>query len=555
MNLTASGSSTSTGTGAVAEIIPAALTSTGASTSSGSATIATQLPTGSLTDFGVWPAALPDPAMSCVEAVSAPDSTGRTYLSATIPTAYTTAVGQLWNAAASAAVTGTFQHVAGNTPAITNVQIEPGPDTNLLPVDAADYRDHMVYAQASTTSGGVTTWDALPTRVQGQALSGQWCAQLANIGTISPYSMGALPQACTAVIAGDEYIGSVSIKIQRANTVWYGKIIWFDANFNVLTPSLSASQVHPGGGVYQQIRVRGQAPSGAVWAAIVPAVTPLAAGDGEVCYVDCHRLWSLQPSATSAPASFQYARQQNISVKANRVNYATNPSFTQDIGGWWGQGGTTGTPATWDGTVGRSAPGALKMSVPYVAGNTNYPQCGTFSQGPGGGGLAPGIAQGLTGMTYTLSAYVMPLPDMPTIRMYCVLGGGLGGIYVAGTTTAQVEPDAQGWYRLSVTVTVPQSVAGSLSLLFNISQSDWASYATTIGWWIDDVLVEASPLLGTYFDATLPSPDYVWEGTPFRSRSHYYQNFRFLQYRLSELLEDALPVGVAYQLLFAQPDS
>lgn len=568
MTLSATGASTSSGAANITALIPLVLTAVGGSQSSGSAMCSTSLPVGGVFDLAVWPNSFPDPAMCCVESWGAVSSAepGRLGFTATAPTAYATALGPLWNAATSVAATATWQETSPantNLKAVTDVQLEHATATNLLAADASDYRSQMLYAQASTTTSGVTTWDALPTRVQGHALSGQWCGQLANTGGFTPYSMGALPTATAAVTPTGNYMGSVNLSIERAGAQWYTQIIWYDANYNIISISTGTVMTHPGGSAYQQGVVRGLAPSttsgasaNAAFAAVVPAVTPVATGDGELAWVDCHRLWSISLALTSYyPQNFQYARQQNITMVANRINYATNPSFTNNISGWWGVGGTTSNPATWDGTVGRDAPGSLKMSVSYVPGNTVYPQCGTFTQGPGGGAIAPGIAQGKTGHTYTLSAYVLPLPNMPTIKMWCVLGGGQGGLYVQGTTTAQVAPDAEGWYRLSVTVTVPQSMAGSLSLLFNISESDWASYATTIGWWVDDVLAEESPVVGDYFDATFASPDYLWDGTPFESRSHYYQDLRFLEYRLNALLADALPVGAPYQLLFAQPNS
>lgn len=550
MNLTASGASVSSGIGAVTGITPPYLSASGASLSSGSSVVTTAQPLGSMCDFGTWPSWMPDPAMSLVQSVGAPEGNGRMALSATVPTSYQTALGTLWNAAAYAAVAGTWQHTATNT-ALTQVQIEMLPGVNLLPPDAADYRDRMLYTQGSSTTGGVTTWDAAVERVSGHALSGDWCAQLTNSGGLSPYSMAPLPSALFPVVAGTTYQGKVSLAIARAGASWGAKLLWFDANFNPVGTTSGGATTHPGGLAYQQAVVRGVA-SG-VYGAVVPFVTPAAVGDGEVAYADCHRVTTLTPRLTSAPSPWQPARQQNITIRANRVNYAVNPSFAQDIGGWYGQGGTTGTPAAWDGTVGRSLPGSLKVSVPYVAASPP-PMCGSYPVGATGSGVLAGISAGRSGHTYTLSAYVLPLAGIPPVRMYVQIGG-TNGLTVPGTTTAEVSPDAQGFYRLSATVTVPQSMAGSLAVMLQVSPTDWAAHAATVGWWVDDVLVEESPLLGTYFDAALASPDYLWEGTAFRSRSHYYQNLRFLQYRLSALVEDALPAGVPYQILLAQPDS
>lgn len=561
MNLTATGSSTSAGTGTPTEVTPPFLTAIGSSMSFGSAGVATGLLPGAVTDFGVWPAAFPDPAACCVEAVSAPDSTGRAFLAATVPTQYTTALGTLWNAAAYAAATGTFQHVSGNIPALTDIQLEQGPDTNLLPPDAADYRDELVYEQATVfIGGGANAWDATVTRVQGYALSGQWCGQLVNNGALSPYSMHPLVTACAAVVPGAEYIGTVNISLERAGASWTGQLMWYDASFKLISTTVSAAQAHPGSMAYQQIRVRDQAPAvangataDAAWVAVVPAITPVAVGDGEVCYVDCHRVWSLQPSATATPSPFEPARQQVITVRANRVNYVTNPSLTNDVVGWWTSGGGTGTEIAWDGTEGRSEPGALKCSAVYTAGS-NAPLCGTLLQAAGQ--AAPGMIAGFSGRTYTFSAYVKLQADSPPIQMNAVFGGGGPGAKTLGTMdTTETEPDGDGYYRLWVTATIPPSLNGSMMMSFGVAGSAWSAHAADVTWWVDDAMAEESPLLGTYFDASLPSPDYVWEGTAFRSRSHYYQNFRFLRYRLNDLLSDALPVGVSYQLLFAQPDS
>lgn len=558
MNLSATGLSASTGSADLTPQIPGVLSGSGASASSGDAVIVTLIPLGAVRDLGVWPATLPDPAMSLVGSVSSPGSNGRTYLSATAPNGYATALGQLWPAAATVAATATWQETTpANTKlkAITDVQLERAPSGNLLPPDAADYRDQLVYEQSSTTVGGVVTYDAQVSRVSGYAMTGTWCGQLVNSGGVNPYSMNALPGHYAPVVAGAMYRAVVHVSIARANANWYPLLVWYDANFNEVGFTTGTTVVHPGSFAYQQGRVRGPAPTAsgpnaaAAWAAVIPVIVPAAVGDGEIAYVDNHRIYTLTQSLTSVPQAYAPARQQNIILRANRINYAQNPSLSQNLFGWWSAAGTTSNPGTWDSTVGRSAPGSMKMAIPYGSGGA-YPRVGTYTSGVGS------IAQGKAGETFTLSAYVLPVNDCPQINILVSVGGDTpSAVPFYGTNTSEVEPDDEGWYRLSVTCTIPQSTSGSMGVIVYVPQANWDAHGAEVDFWVDDLLVEPGSLVGDYFDAAALSPDYLWEATPFQSRSHYYANLRFLQYRLGALLSGALPVGVPYQVLYAQPDS
>jgi len=564
MNLTASGQSTSVGNAQdPANNVPVDIAAYGASQTSGSAVCVTYVPLGAMADFGAWPTVLPDPAVSCVLADVAPVATGgRVSITATTPAEYDTALGTLWNSAAYGSVRGSWvqgQHSGINqSTALTQVQLERTEAANLLPPDAQDYRDNLVYQQYSTTVSGATTWGASITRSQDRALSGLWSGKFVNTPQgFATYAPGALPAAMAPVVAGTHYSGSVNLAIERTGAQWQVQLNWYDGNFDLLTPTTSAAVTHPGGFAWQPASVTGIAPvasggnGAAVWAAVVPVVTPLTPGDGEIAYADVHRLWSTQPAQTLAPTTFVPARQQNIVVKANRVNYANNPGFTTSTYGWWGQGGTGSSPLSWEPAVGRSVPGAAKLTATYGAG-AMYPQMGTLSQTTGSAG---GITTGRSGETFTLSCYVLPGPQSPNINLQAIIGGGDGGIYVPGTSTLGLMPDANGWYRLSVTTTIPPESSGAIEMLLAINPTDWTTNARDVSWWVDDVLVEQSSLLGEYFDASLPSPDYLWEGTAFESRSHYYQGLRILQYRINELVEQSLPIGVPYQILLAQPDS
>ncbi|MEU0213728.1 hypothetical protein ABZ281_00920 [Streptomyces sp. NPDC006265] len=67
----------------------------------------------------------------------------------------------------------------------------------------------------------------------------------------------------------------------------------------------------------------------------------------------------------------------------------------------------------------------------------------------------------------------------------------------------------------------------------------------------DRLLVEQADKLAPYFDGNEPSADYVWEGTPGDSRSHYYRGKRVSQYRLDQLIQRQIGVGASYRLVYA----
>lgn len=547
INDSASGASYSSGSAAAAVGYPGNLSAYGASQSSGDANATTSLPNAALSDFGIWDNTGVDPAISCLLATTpgAPDS--RAYAAAYAPVDYVTALGTLWHGAAFAALRATWNSTGQS--AISAAQFEPNTaGTNLLGPDAADYRGKLVYQRARPTVGGTPVWDAIVSRSQDHPLTGKWSGKLVNDGAAAWYSMDPLAPALVPASAGKSYTGSVWVALPRAGATWTAGLHFYDSSGIGLigTWQYTAYATHPGGNAYQPSTATAVAPAGTAYVAVVPHIQAAAIGDGEIAYVDCHRVTCSSLSTVLTPSAYSPARRQNITVRANRVNYVLNPSFATDTYGWWINGGGAGTALTQDPTVGHAAPGAGKVSCVYTPGSSN-PQMGTSSVGTAL--LTPGL-------TYTLSAHVLHDPTAFPLRIFAVIGGGgPDQQYILGNDTTQVLPDAAGWYRLWVTVTVPVTTNGVTSLMVTMRSADWTAYAGNTNFWVDDALAEPSPLLGDYFDGSQPSPDYMWEATPNRSRSHYYRDFRSLQYRLSGLVSGAVPMGVPYQLSYAQPDS
>lgn len=545
--ITASGASFSAGTAAgPALLTPGALSAFGGAQSAGAARIALALPVGALSDFAIFDPTGVDGAVSCLLAVSAGATNARAFAAATAPMTYTTALGTLWNGAVNGAVRAVWSGL--NVAPITDVQFEAVGNDNLLPPDAADYRSKLVYT-------GVLH-DAVVTRSQDRALTGTWAGKLVNASTdpvtVTTYTSWPTTAAMCPVTVGDLVRGSVFVALPRNGAQWTAGILFFDATYTQIgTFASTAYSTHPGGYAWQQSTASATAPAGAVYAAVTPQIVAAAVNDGEIAYADCHRISTGLPAIGIKPTAFTPARQQNITVKANRVNYVSNPSFATGITGWYATGGASPTFVQ-DPSVGRALPGAAKLTATWSGGSI-WPQIGTqgnlYGSGRGAALLKPGH-------TYTCSGWVLLGALCPPVTITAQIDTNL---YISGNTTTQALADPanldDGWVRVSVVVTIPPEHSGNLSVIFAVPQSEWVSGVGTISYWVDDVLVEEGALLQPYFDASLPSPDYLWQGAPYASPSHYYRDYRALQYRLSSLLAQSVPMGVPYQLLYAQPDT
>lgn len=69
---------------------------------------------------------------------------------------------------------------------------------------------------------------------------------------------------------------------------------------------------------------------------------------------------------------------------------------------------------------------------------------------------------------------------------------------------------------------------------------------------VDEVLVSEGPTLYDFFDGDVPSPDYLWEGNRYDSRSFYYQNQRTGNERLGRIIGGYVPFGTPIQIQFSQ---
>lgn len=119
-----------------------------------------------------------------------------------------------------------------------------------------------------------------------------------------------------------------------------------------------------------------------------------------------------------------------------------------------------------------------------------------------------------------------------------------------------VDIPAGQWFPLSYEITVPVNPTYDRVKLVIM-----AAGGTTLSTAIRNVALEQRPAMSAFsFDGATPSVtgDFLWEGTPFASRSHYYHRRAPRVIRLQKMLDDYVPYTSTYKLVYAYsaiPDS
>ncbi|MFV0135481.1 hypothetical protein ACLGIH_20055 [Streptomyces sp. HMX87] len=418
-----------------------------------------------------------------------------------------------------------------------------------------------------------------------------------------------LQAALVRVEPGVTYQAQISVACQTAGMQFRCAILRYDANFNLIGSFAAGDPVTAGGGYkWQQASATHTMDANAAWAAVVPRVTSGGAARVQF-FVDEHRLWVPSTIATrSAGASparpWQPPRQLIIKLRATRVNLAKNPSFQNSLWGWSQEkdAGVTAalTLANGGGVVGNAAHYSIATVPTATLINGTSPRTGVISQTS-----QPALVDRLKPDTvYTASIYVLPMAGEVPITLWANNGINI----IRGTSTPIFDPTGNTtWTRLWVTFKTSSTYGGSLRLYLGYAADDVASvYAAVqpgtndavwslrddmpdveptwsqtlpytagavVQWdgflWqslvkngpyanigpltfrYDHLLVEEADRLAPYFDGNEPSADYMWEGTPGDSRSHYYRGKRVSQYRLDQLIRRQIGVGASYRLVYA----
>lgn len=458
---------------------------------------------------------------------------------------------------------------------MSNAMVNETPGfNNKLSLDASIYATTCCYGpSASVTNVVRTTAATLTGSYSGQVTSGTLVTIPAgqHVYYPLPLSTALVPVKYNGTgSVAESIIGTVAISTTRANTNWFASLIYYDANFNILTSStfdnfaINNMNVHPGGGAWQTGNVTDYL-SGTGSTAAYVAVVPVVVGPGsgtETIFMTAHTVVGASPAITAIAPAYTSPRNATVNVKADRVNYVTNAGFNASIAGW-SQVNTnvTGTPSpvtlSWDSGRGFQSLGCMKLgfaapSGSFSGGGTS--QLGTASRLEfNGNGNFP-IIQGLKpGHTYTLSAWIQQSRSCPDVFMN-FYDANFVGVTSISTNAVKATNTVNGWTRISTTYTVPPTGLADYSMYFYVKYSDYLLHPT-FSFWVDSILLEESDSLGDFFDGGFSSTDYQWEsgGLANLSRSYYYKNYSNKLTRLNKAISSVLPVGETYSLLFSQP--
>ncbi|MGW1261175.1 hypothetical protein ACWD7Y_04340 [Streptomyces drozdowiczii] len=448
-----------------------------------------------------------------------------------------------------------------------------------------------------------TTDDALPGSSPSTDAGGTPIAAPSTL-TLKP-----LQAALVRVEPGVTYQAQISVAAETAGAQFSCAILRYDASYNLIGTYATGQAVTTAGSFkWQQASAQLQMEDGAVWAAVVPRVT---SGGASRCvfYADEHRIWIPSTLATkkasASPArAWQSPRQLTLRLRATRVNYVKNPSFQNSVWGWSQVKDASLTStislAAGGGIVGNAASFSMATAPAATLISGLSPRTGVTTV-TGQNAL---ISRLKPSTVYTASLYVKPLACPVPITIWAHTGDQL----VRGTSSPLFDPwQNQSWYRLAVTFKTNPTFGGdgSVSLGYaaddvaSVYQSvipdssdsvwtlldldpagypDWSQTATydvgnraayngalyqarvkhgpfanvgplTFSW--DNFLLEEADKVAPYFDGNNPSADYLWEGAPGDSRSHYYRGKRVNQYRLDQIIQRQLGVGASYQIVYA----
>lgn len=422
-------------------------------------------------------------------------------------------------------------------------------------------------------------------------------------------TLNPLQGALVRVEPGVTYQAQVSVATGAAGQQVSCAVLSYDSNLNLIgTYQDGPASTSLGDYRWQQVGVTCTMNAAAAYAAVVPRVTTGGASRVEF-YADEHRMWvpstlSTKAAGASPARPWQPPRQLIIKVRATRVNFAKNPSFQNSVWGWAQEKdaslSTSLTLAAGAGIVGNAAQYSIPTAPTATLVDGTSPRTGVASAIE-----QPTLVDRLRPSTvYTASLYVQPLASPVPVTLWAHDGVNL----IRGTSTPVFDPTGNtGWTRLAVTFKTSVTFGGSLRLSLGYAADDvagiyapvlpgssdavweqfggdpaghtaWSQTATySIGdqvvhegvlWQAlvpngpyvsagpmtfryDHLLVEEADRVAPYFDGNEPSADYLWEGTPGDSRSHYYRGKRVSQYRLEQLVQRQIGVGAAYRIVYA----
>lgn len=373
------------------------------------------------------------------------------------------------------------------------------------------YTRTNLFPKPSAESGGLTWTNAVGNPTMGTSTAA------AKYGTTS-YSLVATAtgtneaQALTgtsgiAVTAGTTYTFSIYGQAATAGRVFTAKIDWYDSSGTLLSTTSGVTATDSTANYNARSVATAAAPTGAAFAGIRVRVASVGTV-GETHYFDAF----LFEQAASAQAYFDgsftstsdysYAwsgtahSSASTESKLRRQNYLANGTFESNATGWTA---TTSTIAT-DTSAFHSGSQSLKLTSSSTSMNVRTSVTDSALAAIGQGAL------------YTASAWVYTTASGVSAQIWLYNGSLAGGSAVSIT--------ANTWTRVSVLAT--QYGSNDTTGSNRGVRVDFTGVASGTVCWVDDVLLEQSTTLDTYFDGSttgLTGYTCAWTGTAFASTS------------------------------------
>jgi hypothetical protein len=124
-------------------------------------------------------------------------------------------------------------------------------------------------------------------------------------------------------------------------------------------------------------------------------------------------------------------------------------------------------------------------------------------------------------------------------------------LYVLGVWSATTTYPGES-LGLAVEYPAGSGVTYIMAAPSNIFGAAQSTALETCEYLVDEILVSEGVTLYDFFDGDIPSPDYLWEGARYDSRSFYFQNARTAQERLERIIGGYVPFGTPIEIDYSQ---
>lgn len=313
------------------------------------------------------------------------------------------------------------------------------------------------------------------------------------------------PRHGVPVVAGRIYLASAYVRSGSVSRSMRIEISFVNESGSVVGAAVTGDLVAAPNGDWVRVTVSSVAPAGARFVQVVVRATGALVGEKFL-------VSNVAIERNSVVSAWTPARELLIKVLADRVNLVKNPSFEVNTTSW-----STGTRTAVEARFGG-------FSLEMATGTTT-----TTPTGKNGIVIVPEN-------TFALSAYTKGIATVVMRLRYYDTGGVFLASYETTVDSINIE-----WKRGFLLAYAPPDAYYAA-----------VEFSADAAVKIDGVLLERAVVLNDYFDPSLFSSnaDYLWQGTPHESASHYYSRRTIKNYRATETLPRYVPGGSSFRLVY-----